>query len=146
MTPLRGIALTFVLSVLAAALGVVGGVWLVAAHDHHPASLHQVLHEQLLLTAQQEQRIEVLERDYAAKRKALEAEMRAANAQLAQAYQEGHAYTPQVQAAIDRFHVASDALQKQTMIHVAAMRAVLAPGQAATFDETVVRSLNADGS
>ncbi len=71
--------------------------------------------------------------------------MRAANAELAQAYQEGHAYTPKVQAAIDRFHRAMDALQKETMFHVIAMRSVLTPGQTAPFDDTVVKSLTAEG-
>jgi hypothetical protein len=67
--------------------------------------------------------------------------MRAANAALAQAYQESHAYTPKVQAAIDRFHVALDALQKETLLHVIAMRQVLTADQTAGFDDTVVRSL-----
>lgn len=67
--------------------------------------------------------------------------MRAANAELAQAFQERHAYTRQVQAAIDRSHVAMGALQKETVVHTLAMREVLTPQQAAVFDATVVRSL-----
>ena len=70
--------------------------------------------------------------------------MRAANAQLAQAFQQTHAYTPQVQAAIDRFHRAMGELQKETIVHTLAMRAVLTPDQTARFDETVVRSLTED--
>jgi Spy/CpxP family protein refolding chaperone len=85
-----------------------------------------------------------IERDHAARQKALEAEMRAANADLAQAYQEHHADSPQMQAAIDRFHRAMSALQKETMAHVLAMRSVLTPVQAAQFDETVVKSLNTE--
>jgi Spy/CpxP family protein refolding chaperone len=96
------------------------------------------------LTPDQQRRLEVLEHDHAAKRTSLEAEMRAANAELAQAYQEGHAYTPKVQAAIDRFHRAMDALQTETMLHVLAMRQILTPDQTAQFDETVVKSLTAE--
>ena len=138
MSLLRSIILTLALSTLAAVIGVWGGSQYLLGHA---PTLHETLHEKLHLTAEQQRRIEGLERDHATRRAALEAEMRAANAQLAQAYQESHAYTPQIQAAIDRFHVAEDALQKETMLHVIAMRQVLTPDQTARFDDTVVKSL-----
>ncbi len=141
MSLFRGIVLTVVLSALAGALGVWGGAHYVLARAQHPPSLHEMLHDRLHLTPAQQSRIEGLECDHAARRAALEAEMRAANAALAQAYQQSHAYTPKVQAAIDRFHVAMDALQKETLLHVIAMRQVLTPEQTAGFDDTVVRSL-----
>lgn len=144
MTLLRSLVLTMVLSAVAAALGVWAGVWYVTSH--RPASLHEMVHERLHLSPDQQRRIESLEASYGAERTALEAEMRAANAQLAQAYQGTHAYTPQVQAAIDRFHRAQDALQKDTMEHVIAMRAVLTPTQATQFDGMVVKALTAHGS
>ena len=146
MSLIRSVILTLVLSSLAAALGVWGGAQYVAAQMRHGPSLHQMLHDKLHLTPDQQHRIERLERDHAAKRQSLEAEMRAANAQLAQAYQEGHAYTPKVQAAIDRFHRAMDALQTETMLHVIAMRQVLTPEQTGRFDDTVVRSLTDQAS
>lgn len=145
MSLVRSIVLTLVLAALAAALGVWGGVTYVQSRMRSPPSVHEMVHKRLHLTADQQHRIEALERDHATKRQALEAEMRAANAALAQAYQESHAYTPKVQAAIDRFHTAMDALQKETMVHVIAMRAVLTPDQAAQFDDTVVRALTAEG-
>ncbi len=145
MSVLRSIVLTLVLSTLAGALGVWGGARYVAAHRRPAPSLHQMLHDRLRLSADQEQRIDGLERDDTAKRQALEAEMRAANAELAQAYRESHAYSPKVQQAIERFHRAMDALQTETMLHVFAMRGVLSPVQAAQFDDTVVKSLTADG-
>jgi Spy/CpxP family protein refolding chaperone len=146
MSVLRSIVLILVLSAIAAALGVGAGVTFIQSHVHHTPALHEVIHKRLHLTPDQTRRIEVLERDLAAKRQALEAEMRAANAELAQAYRQSHAYTPKVQAAIDRFHMAMDALQKATMIHVIAMRSVLTPDQAAQFDDTVVKLLTAEGS
>ncbi len=141
MSVARGIVLTLVLSIFAAAIGAWGGGQYVVRRMHHATSLHQVVHEKLDLTPEQEQRIDGLERDYAAKRKAREAEMRAANAELAQAIQEQHRYTPKVQAAIDRFHIAMGALQKESIQHVIAMREVLTPEQAARFDDTVVKTL-----
>ncbi|MCI3132805.1 Spy/CpxP family protein refolding chaperone [Phenylobacterium aquaticum] len=146
MSLARSIILTLVLSILAAAVGVWGGVKYVASRAHPRPGLDEMLHQRVHLTAEQERRIEGLERDHAGKRRAMEAEMRAANAALAQSYQESHAYSPKVQAAIDRFHWAMDAMQKETMIHVIAMRAVLTPDQAAQFDDMVVKSLTADGS
>jgi len=140
----RSLALTLVLSALAAALGVWGGAQYVQSRLRPAEGLHETLHHRLRLAPDQQRRLEVLERGHAAKRTSLEAEMRAANAELAQAYQEGHAYTPKVQAAIDRFHRAMDALQTETMLHVLAMRQILTPDQTAQFDATVVKSLTAE--
>jgi Spy/CpxP family protein refolding chaperone len=146
MSLLRRLLLILVLTALAGAVGVVGGVRYIHGRMHQRPSLHQLVHEQLKLSAGQQQKIEVLERGYAERRAALESEMRAADADLAAAYQADHAFTPRVQAAIDRFHRASDALQKETMLHVVAMRQVLTPDQAARFDASVVRALTSDGS
>ena len=141
MSIVRVILLTLVLCVLAAGAGVIGGAAYVQAQLKPAPSLHATLHRKLHLTADQDHRIEGLERSYAARRKALEAEMRAANADLAQAYQQSHALTPGAQAAIDRFHHAMDALQAETLQHVIAMRGVLTADQAAQFDDSVVKSL-----
>ena len=146
MSPLRSLLLTVALSVVAAAAGAWGGARYVVGHMHHAEPLHQVVHEKLHLSADQSQRIEVLERDYDGRRRVLEAEMRAANGDLAQAMAQEHAYTPRVQAAIDRFHMAMGELQKQSILHVLAMRGVLTPDQAAAFDQTVVKALNQEPS
>jgi len=141
---MRGILLTLVLSILGAAVGAWAGAQYVIHRMSSPVSLHDVIHEKLHLTGEQYARIGGMEREHAARRGALEAEMRAANAQLAQALQEQHAYSPQVQAAIDRFHHAMGELQKETIVHVLAMRTVLTPAQTEQFDQTVVQSLTED--
>lgn len=141
MSLTRNLILTIVLSVVAAALGAWGGSRYVVARMHHAEPLHQVIHEKLHLTAAQEARIAGLEQQYAVRRKALEAEMRAANADLARAIEQGHAYTPEVQHAIDRFHHAMGALQKESILHVLAMRQGLTPDQATVFDQTVATAL-----
>lgn len=144
MSLARSIALTLVLSMVLAAVGAWGGAEYIL-HRMRPAPpLHELVHEKLHLTPDQQLRIEGLERQHAARRQALQAEMRAANADLARAIQAQHAYTPQVQAAVDRFHHAMGELQKETILHVLAMRSVLTPDQAAQFDETVARSLTQD--
>jgi hypothetical protein len=140
----RSIVLTLVLSVVVAAFGAWGGAEYVIHRMQRPTPLHQLVHQKLHLSAEQQGRMDGIEHDHAARQAALEAEMRAANADLAQAFQEQHAYTPKVQAAIDRFHAAMAALQKETFLHVLAMRSVLTPAQTAQFDETVVKSLNTE--
>ena len=141
MSLARSLILTVVLSALAAALGAWGGARYVVGHLRHPAPLHEVVHDKLNLSAEQKQRIAGLEQDYALRRKALEAEMRAANADLARAIQQSHSYSPEVQHAVDRFHMAMGDLQKQSILHVLAMRQVLTSEQSAVFDETVAKAL-----
>lgn len=141
MSLMRSMIITLVLAILGAALGAWGGSQYVLRHMQPPQPLHDLVHEKLGLTADQERRIEGIERDHAARRRVLQAQMRAANAELAQAFQESHAYTPQVQAAIDHSHAAMGALQKETIVHTLAMREVLTPQQAAVFDAMIVKSL-----
>lgn len=142
----RGLLLTLALSVLAAFGGAWAGAQYVVGRDQDDPPLHDLVHEKLHLTPDQQRRIAGLERDFAARRQALEAEMRAANADLARAIGAEHAYSPAVQQAVDRFHHAMGELQKQTILHVLAMREVLTPTQAAVFDDTVVKALTADAS
>jgi len=142
----RSLLLTIVLSALAAAAGAWGGSQYVVQRMHHATSLHQTMHEKLDLTRDQDQRIDGLERDYAVRRHALEAEMRAANADLAKAIQAEHTYSTAVQQAIDRSHRAMSELQKQSILHVLAMRQVLTSQQTARFDDTVVKALTEDPS
>jgi Spy/CpxP family protein refolding chaperone len=127
----RSLVLTIVLSALAAGAGAFAGAHYVVELD---------------LTGEQKQRIAGLEQTYAARRKALEAEMRAANVDLARAIQQSHAYSPDVQQAIDRFHHAMGELQKESILHVLAMRQVLTPQQTAVFDNTVSKVLTEDPS
>jgi Spy/CpxP family protein refolding chaperone len=108
------------------------------------SSLHATVHRDLNLTAEQKVRIEALEREFAVRRTALEQEMRAANAELAAAIGTEGQYGPAVTAAVDHFHVAMGDLQKATIEHVFAMRAVLTPEQAQKFDRTVVDALTAE--
>ena len=106
-------------------------------------TLHATIHSQLDLTPEQEQRIDAIEADFADERAGLEAELRAANRELVTAISANQGDTPEVQAAVDHFHVAMGDLQKATLRHIFEMRAVLTPEQAADFDAAVVESLQA---
>jgi len=136
----RGLALTLMLAVLAGGVG----SWIGAryfARPEAPRSLHVFVHDELKLSAAQEQRIEALEADFAVRRRAREAQLRAANAELAEAIQARHEYSPEVQAAVERFHHAMGELQKETILHVLSMRKVLTPEQAAKFDRRIAEAL-----
>lgn len=109
------------------------------------SEVHALLHRKLTLDAAQEQRIHTLEADFARRRAAMEAEMRADNARLAQAIAAEHGYGPKVGEAVDRSHHVMGMLQKETLKHIFAMRAVLRPDQAAQFDAAVVKLLTDSG-
>ena len=129
---------------VAALGGVFAGRLIVQPQRPSESEIHGVLHRQLKLNAAQHAKIEAIEQRFAVRRKALELEMRAANAHLAEAIEAEHGYGPQVTAAIDHTHHVMGEMQKETLEHLFAMRAVLTPEQAGMFDKTVVKALTAD--
>jgi nickel and cobalt resistance protein CnrR len=106
------------------------------------SGLDDLLHHELKLSSEQEQRLSALERDYAARRHTLEDQMVTANRALARAIATEHRYGPQARQAIESFHAAMATLQEETVQHVLAMRAVLTPPQARQFDQTVEQALD----
>lgn len=138
---LRNLLITVTLAILAAG----GGAWLsaryVVSRNAAGPSLHDMVHRDLDLTPEQTRKLDAIEEKYAAERKLLEADVRAANRELADAIREGHKDSPQVEAAIDHLHMAMGALQKATIAHVFDMRAVLTPQQARAFDAEVIAAL-----
>ena len=129
---------------LAALAGVLIGRSISDRHAPQPTALHELLHDELGLDEKQLAQIEDLETRFALRRRALELELRTDNARLAAAIQAERGYGPRVTAEIDRSHEAMGQLQKETLAHVFAMRAVLRPDQAEKFDRAVVKALTAD--
>lgn len=144
MTSARRLAIVGLIAFLAAIAGVFLGRLLVDAPKQDETELHALLHRELTLSADQEKRIHAIEAKFAARRTALELEMRAANIRLAQAIEAEHGYGPRVTEAIDETHRVMGELQKETLQHLFAMRVVLDPEQAAMFDKSVVQALTAD--
>lgn len=136
-TLLTGLVLTALVAGLAGWAGVRWGL----VQAERPADLDRMLHHDLDLSPDQNRRIEALEAGFATRRTDLESEMRAANRDLAQAIVTDHAYSPRAQLALERVHMAMGTLQKETILHVLAMRAVLTPSQAARFDGAVSKAL-----
>jgi nickel and cobalt resistance protein CnrR len=143
MTP-RRIVLIALVALLAAVLGVCIGRAVLPQPTHTGAELHALLHDQLDLDATQEAKLETIEKDFANTRRTLEAQLRADNARLAEAIAAEHVYGPRVAAAVDASHRSMGAVQKATLEHVFAMRAILRPDQAAKFDAAVDRTLTAE--
>jgi Spy/CpxP family protein refolding chaperone len=145
MTAISRAALAMLLlTLVAAAAGGWVGVRYGSDSARPSASLDDLLHHELKLTDDQRQRISVMEQQFAARRHALEGQMRAANRALATAIVQEHRYGPEAHQAIEDFHAAMASLQEETIQHVLSMRAVLTPAQAQQFDETIARALNSD--
>lgn len=136
-----GVAL---LTALAAAAGGWIGIQYGLRDARSSPGLDEILHSELNLTPDQERRIEALETQFAARRKSLEDEMRAANRDLAAAIAAEPIFGPRAQSAIDRFHTAESALQEETVKHVLSMRTVLTPEQIMRFDEAISTALTSD--
>lgn len=140
----RQLLLLAVVASVSAACGVFVGRAIADRPRASETELHALLHDDLKLTSQQQEKLDKEEARFAVRRKALELEMRAANARLAEAIEEEHGYGPKVTAAIDNSHIMMGELQKETLEHLFAMRAILNPEQAKMFDRTVVKALTAD--
>lgn len=137
----RRLALLVPVAFLAALAGVFVGRLAFPAPAAPRVDLHAVLHDKLELDAAQERQLEVLEARFAVRRHALEAELRVDNRRLAAAMQAEHRNGPAVDAAIDASHVTMGQLQKETVAHVFAMRALLHADQASVFDEAITKAL-----
>jgi hypothetical protein len=140
----KRLLLIAVIAFVAAAAGVFAARTYVDAPRKSESEIHALLHDQLSLDVTQTAKIETLEARHATRKKALELEMRAANARLAEAIDAEHGYGPQVTAAVDHVHHVMGEMQKEVLEHLFAMRAVLNPEQASIFDRTVVKALTAE--
>lgn len=129
---------------LAAIGGMVAGRLIVAPPVPPENELHALLHSGLDLDSVQHAKLEALEKQFAIRKQALELEMRADNARLAAAIENEHGYGAEVSAAVDQSHIVMGELQKATLEHVFAMRALLRPDQVVIFDAAVVKALTAN--
>ncbi|MCM3681727.1 Heavy-metal resistance [Sphingomonas sp. OV641] len=133
-----------IIAFVAAVAGVWAGRELFPSPPSPGVELHSLLHDGLELDEAQQTKLQMLESHFTVRRRALELELRADNARLAAAIEAEHGNGPQVAAAVDRSHGAMGELQKETLNHMFAMRQILRPDQARTFDRAVVKALTAD--
>ena len=140
----RHVIICALVAFLAAIAGVYIGRAVIPGIPDKGTELHEVLHHRLNLDSEQELRLEALEREFAGRRRTLEAELRADNARLAAAIRAEHGNGPRVAAAVDASHRAMGDLRKATLAHVFAMRQILRPDQAERFDQAVTNALTAE--
>jgi Spy/CpxP family protein refolding chaperone len=129
------------LTVVAAGVAGWAGVQVGLSKTAADADLDTVIHQDLKLIPRQQEQISILEQEFGAQRTALQADMQAANRELAKAIIQEHAYTTNARRAVERLHAAMSKLQERTVEHVLAMRAILTPAQAQEFDAKVAKAL-----
>ena len=144
MTRGRWLLLIAVVAFLASLCGVLAARHVFVAERRSETEVHKLLHEQLKLSPKQHSKIEALEKQHAIRKRAMELEMRAANARLAAAIEAEHGYGTQVTAAVDHIHHVMGEMQKETLQHLFAMRGALTTEQARTFDATVTKALTGE--
>ncbi|WP_448658241.1 Spy/CpxP family protein refolding chaperone [Sphingomonas sp. CJ99] len=138
------LALVVLVTFVAAFAGTWLGQQLLNNGRQSETELHAFLHGDLDLDAAQKAKIEAIEQRFATRRKALELDMKAANAHLAKAMEAEHGYGREVTAAVDHTHHVMGEMQKETLEHLFEMRSVLRPDQAAAFDRAVTKALAPD--
>ncbi|MFZ5496525.1 MAG: Spy/CpxP family protein refolding chaperone [Verrucomicrobiota bacterium] len=102
---------------------------------------HEWLHRELHLTEAQHRALEPIEAQFGERQRRLAAALHDANRQLARALAEDKAYTPRVAAAVEHVHHCMGDLQKASIEHLFAMRAVLSPEQGDRLLELAQKAL-----
>lgn len=137
----RSLALTLALALLAGIAGAAIGLRTQFAAPE--VSLHDRLHGELGLSADQERSFDAEERAFEVRKRAFAKDVGAANAQLAAAIHATGRDGPEVQRAIERVHAVLGDHQKETVTHIFRMRNVLTPAQTTRFDGIVTEALTA---
>lgn len=141
----KSLAMTAVLAILAGGIGAWATSTWMNARDTAP-SLHDIVHEDLDLSAEQLERIEAIEVRFSERRQTLESEVNQANRELANAIETADGDSRRVQPSVNHFHDAMGDLQQATISHIFEMRSVMTTQQATRFDQSLVKALTTDGA
>ncbi len=104
-------------------------------------SVYRMVHQDMTLNADQKRKIDVIEDLYAHRRNALRAQIGAADAELGEALANEMALGTAAQRALEHLQDSMGALQKETILYVLEVRAVLTPAQQQVLDQKVFESL-----
>ncbi|MGH8207269.1 MAG: Spy/CpxP family protein refolding chaperone [Steroidobacteraceae bacterium] len=146
----RQLAITVVLAGISAFLGVWFGVNRVDASLYPvPPPLRLTVDELTRrglvgLTSEQKQKINAIDQRYAHTRTQLRVRIAASNVELGDALSDEMGFGPGVEKSIDDLKTQVGELQRQTVLYVLNLRAVLTPPQQTVFDEKVVMALMTD--
>jgi Spy/CpxP family protein refolding chaperone len=143
----RNLAITVVLAGLAAFAGAKLGaqhsqpVDATQAHRLLRDNIYMLVHQDLKLTPDQARQIDAIDARYVQRRNALRAQMGSADAELGLALANEMALGTAAQRALDSLQTSMGALQKETILYVLGIRAVLTPPQQQILDQKVFESL-----
>ncbi len=135
-----------ILVIIFSFLAGIGGVWigLKTLPNSNPTALnlHERIHREFALDAEQKRTLHRLEERYAVSQAKYNADLKAASLSLAAAIKEHHDLSPEVVLAEQEYLSVLGHFQTETLRHIFAMRAILSPEQAKKFDDIVLRSLH----
>lgn len=124
------------------------GVWIgqntlmVRQNPHENAGdMHSVFHDQLKVTAEQEEQLAGIEKEFKRLKALYQGQMKTANMELAQAIKEGGYESPEIEVIVHKIHGAMGSLQALSLEHLADMQKVLMPTQNQKLQEMVVEQL-----
>lgn len=95
----------------------------------HRGDAHEWIHQQLVITPEQEKALEPYEQSFKEKKKHYSEQIHLENMELAEAILDHQGDSPQVSAALEKIHKSQGELQKATIEHVFEMKNVLNPEQ-----------------
>lgn len=111
------------------------------APHHGQIDAHTWLHEQIGITAEQDQKLSEVEKKFAEKQRTFQEKIHVGNLELAAAMLEDKAFSERVTAAVERIHHAQGELQKATIEHIFDMQTVLTPQQAEKLNKLAADAL-----
>ena len=104
-------------------------------------SVYQMVHHDMTLSADQKRKIDEIEDRYAHRRNALRAQIGSANAELGEALANEMALGTAASRALEHLQQSMGDLQRETILYVLQVRAVLTPPQQQVLDQKVFESL-----
>ncbi len=96
---------------------------------HSGGATHAELHQAIVLTPQQEEKLIPLEAKAKKREDELRSSLNAANADLARVLANERSYSPEVEKAVEKIHKAMAKLQKATLEHLFEMEGILTSEQ-----------------
>ncbi len=103
--------------------------------------MHSFFHDELNITAQQEEEIAKIEKEFKHLEKLYKTQMKTANMELAQAIKEGSYESPEIEEIVHKIHQAMGKLQSLSLKHLSDMQKILNEQQNQKLQEMVVEQL-----
>jgi len=130
----------FLLLIIAIGFGI--GEYFSKNDAKNMAASHQHFHDMLNFTPDQRDKLIPIEKKYADQKALYENQIRQANRELGEIMKKEKTYTPKVQAAVKKIHIAMGHLQEITLVHFFDMRVLLDDRQRQILDDYVTDAMH----